>query len=265
MPSLTIASWNVNSVKSRLHQLLPWLREAGPDMVLLQETKTVDHGFPAMEIEELGYHLALSGQKSYNGVAILSKLPLEDVTRALPCLENIPDEEARYIEAVACGEGVALRVASVYVPNGQSTGSEKFPYKLRFLDRLRAHMRQRLELEEIMLLGGDFNVAADPIDLYDPVGLEGTICYHPEERKRFHSLLHLGLTDAFRALHPQEKAFTWWDYRARGFDAQKGLRIDYLLASPQAADRMTDCRILEKMRGGEKPSDHAPVLCTIEV
>jgi len=231
--------------------------------VLLQETKTVDEGFPRLEIEDLGYNIALAGQKTYNGVAILSKLPLDDIRTRLPGDES--DMEARYIEAVASTSGGAVRVASVYVPNGQSPDSDKFQYKLRFLARLRAHAETLLGLEEAFVLGGDYNVAPYPLDVYDPAGLDGTVCYHPLEREALRGMLHLGLYDAFRTLHPQTQAFSWWDFRSAGFETGKGLRIDHLLLSPQATDRLRACEILQQMRGQERPSDHAPVMCTLEI
>lgn len=261
--SLTIATWNVNSIKSRLHQLLPWLGFAKPDVVLLQEIKTVNDTFPYMEIEELGYNVKVHGQKTYNGVAILSKFPLDDVLTALPGSEE--DEEARYIEAVLCLKQGAVRVASIYVPNGQSPDSDKFRYKMRFLERLKAHASTLLSYEEILVMGGDYNIAPYPIDVYDPKSLEGSVCYHPAERSHLRALLHAGLYDAFRLQHPHIQAFSWWDYRGNGFEAGKGLRIDHLLLSPQAADKLIQCTIESSLRGQERPSDHAPVLCTLDI
>lgn len=256
--TVKIATYNINSVRARLPQLLEWLKSAAPDIVLLQELKCLEEAFPRMEIEELGYNLAISGQKTYNGVAILSKFPLEDVVRKLPGEDT--DEEARYIEAVATTPHGILRVASIYVPNGQEPGSERFQYKLRFFDRLHAHAKTLLAYEEKLVLGADYNVAPAPIDVFDPVRLDGTTCYHPEERKRFHRLLHLGLTDAFRALHPDEEhAFSWWDYRGGSWDKNEGMRIDHLLLSPLAADAIKAAGIDIATRGKDKASDHAPV------
>lgn len=258
---ITIATFNVNSVKARLQNLLAWLDAAQPSIVLLQELKCVDEAFPAMEIEERGYNIAVHGQKTYNGVAILSKFPLDDITRGLA--GDPADEQARYIEAVASIPGGALRVASAYVPNGQAVDSDKFPYKLNFYARLRAHWAERLTYNEIAVLGGDFNVAPAPIDVYDPVALDGSVCYHPLERERLNALMHLGFTDAFRTLHPQKQQFSWWDYRANGYERGHGLRIDHLLLSPIAADTLTACIIDEDPRTKDKPSDHAPVICTL--
>lgn len=260
---VTIATWNVNSIRTRLHQLLPWLKERAPDIVLLQELKTLNDGFPYMEIEELGYNVKAHGQKTYNGVAILSKFPLEDVKTTLPGEDT--DLEARYIEAVACLKDSAIRVASIYVPNGQSPDSEKFQYKMRFLERLRAHAETLRSYDEVLVLGADYNVAPYPIDVYDPKSLDGTTCYHPEERKRLRSILHDGFYDAFRLLHPDRQEFSWWDYRSGGFENGKGMRIDHLLLSPQAADKLTECRIDSDIRGQERPSDHAPVVCSLQL
>lgn len=261
--SVSIATFNVNSIKARLSNLLVWLDQAKPDIVLLQELKCVDEAFPAMEIEERGYNLALHGQKTYNGVAILSKFPIDDVKRGLPGDET--DEQARYIEAVVSVDGAAMRVASAYVPNGQDVSSDKFPYKLKFFERLRAHWAEQLQLREIAVLGGDFNCAPMPIDVYDPAALDGTVCYHPAERERLRALMHLGFYDAFRVANPTLQQFSWWDYRGNGYERGHGLRIDHLLLSAMAADRLTACHIDETPRQQEKPSDHAPVVARLAV
>ncbi len=254
---MKIATWNVNSIKARLPHVLAWLAEAKPDVALLQETKTVDENFPAMEIEDLGYNIAVNGQKTYNGVAILSKLPIEDVTRTLPGDEA--DEQARYIEAVV-GE---VRVASVYVPNGSEVGSDKFAYKLNWFERLRAHAQSLLAYEESLVIGGDYNVAPRPQDVHDPERLEGTVCYHPDERSRFRAMVNLGLTDAFAVLHAEPNQYSWWDYRGGAWNKDLGMRIDHLLLSPQAADRLAASGIDRKLRGQEKASDHVPVWCEL--
>jgi exodeoxyribonuclease-3 len=263
MKQITIATFNVNSVKARLTNLLVWLDEARPDIVLLQELKCMTEAFPAMEIEERGYNLAIHGQKTYNGVAILSKLPIDDVMRGLP--GNDSDEQARYIEAVLSTDGGAIRVASAYVPNGQEVGSDKFSYKLAFYERLRAHWKNQLGFHEIAVLGGDFNCAPQPIDVYDHAALDGTVCYHPAERAQLRALMNLGLYDAFRLARPTTQQFSWWDYRANGYGNGHGLRIDHLLLSPMAADRLVQCIIDEIPRQQEKPSDHAPVIVTLNV
>jgi len=252
-----IATWNVNSVKARLPNVLAWLKDATPDVVLLQETKTLDDAFPRVEFEDIGYNLALHGQKTYNGVAILSKHPIDDVSRGLP--GDPEDQEARYVEAFTGG----MRVASVYVPNGQEIGSDKFAYKLKFLGRLARHTEALLRQEEPMVIGGDYNVAPFDIDVYDPAAWEGQVLCHPDERAALRRLLHLGLTDAYRAKHPTAHRWSWWDYRAGAWPKDHGLRIDHLLLSPQAADRLKGADIDRAPRGAEKASDHTPVWCEI--
>jgi exodeoxyribonuclease-3 len=260
--SLSVATWNVNSIRSRLEHLTHYLNEVKPDVLLLQETKIEDEHFPREPIEDLGYNIALHGQKTYNGVAILSRLPLEDVAVRLPG-ETV--DQARYIEAsVSLPENQALRVASVYVPNGQSPDSEKFPYKLGFLENLAQHLKQLHVQHELLVIGGDYNVAPYPIDVFDPAGLDGTTCYHPAERERFRALLHLGYYDAFRTRYPETQAFSWWDYRQNSFQRNHGMRIDHLLLSPAAVDAMQDCTMHRAERTREKPSDHIPVMVTLK-
>lgn len=258
----TIATWNVNSIKSRLPHVLQYLDDAKPDVVLLQELKTIEDNFPFMEIEEKGYNVAAYGQKTYNGVAILSKHPIEDVQKGLP--GNEEDPQARYIEAVITIEDEAWRVASVYVPNGQSPDSDKFPYKMGFLDCLEAHAKTLLTYEEKLVIGGDYNIAPEPQDVYAPKQLEGSVCFHRDERAKYRKLIHLGLTDAYRAIHPQEAdMFSWWDYRGGGWQQNKGMRIDHLLLSPEAADSLKDADIDKTPRGWDKASDHTPVWAEI--
>ncbi len=252
-----VATFNVNSVRARLPQLLAYLREESIDIVLLQELKCVDEAFPFLEIEDLGYNCAVYGQKTYNGVAILSKFALEDVSRGLAGDEE--DVQSRYIEAVVNTPAGVMRVASVYVPNGQEVGSDKFDYKLRFFDRLYDRLKAILEYEEAVIIGGDYNVAPEAIDVYDPKRLSETVCFHSEERKRLRKILHLGYQDAFRQCHPDQPGFSWWDYRGGAFEAGQGLRIDHLLLSPQAADRLISCDVHTPTRAAEKASDHAPV------
>lgn len=255
--TIRIATWNVNSVKARLAAVLDWLDEAQPGVVLLQETKCVDQDFPRLEFESRGWHLALRGQKTYNGVAILSRLPIVEEIRAL----DGDGGEARYIEARLEN---GLRVASIYVPMGQSTESDRFPFKLAFLDAVRERARRLLDLEEPFVLGGDYNVAPEEGDVFDVPAMEGQVLFHPQERQRFRRLLHLGLTDAFRALHAQPHAFSWWDYRAGAWQRDLGLRIDHLLLSPQATDRLVASGIDRGPRGKEKCSDHTPVWCELD-
>jgi exodeoxyribonuclease-3 len=254
---MEIATWNVNSIKARLPNVLAWTKTSAPDILLLQEIKTVDEGFPRLEFEDLGYNVATHGQKTYNGVAILSKRPLDDVQRGLG--EKGEDAEARYIEAFTGG----LRVASVYVPNGQEVGSPKFSYKLEFLARLLSHAKSLLKTEEAIVIGGDYNVAPEDADAYDPDGWRGQVLCHPDERAAFRRLLNLGYIDAWRARHPGEQRWSWWDYRAGAWAKDHGLRIDHLLLSPQAVDRLNGVEIDRKPRGEDKASDHTPVWCDI--
>ncbi|MBI2707854.1 MAG: exodeoxyribonuclease III [Proteobacteria bacterium] len=254
---LTIATWNINSIRMRLPLLLSWLKETAPDIVLLQETKTSDDQFPREAIEDLQYNIAISGQKSYNGVAILSKFPLEDVTLGIP---GFADDQARYLEAVTNG----MRVASVYVPNGSAVGTDKYQYKLTFLKHLYAHTQTLLTYDEAFVLGGDFNIAPTDQDVYDPEEWHEKILCSTPEREGLRSLVYLGLTDALRALHPHQKElYTWWDYRRGDWQNNFGLRIDHLLLSPQAADHLTEAFVDKNVRAIEKSSDHAPVVCGI--
>lgn len=235
-----------------------WLADAKPDIVLLQETKVVDDTFPTEEIEALGYNIAIHGQKSYNGVAILSKSPIEDVMTGLP---GDPDDiQARYIEAFTGG----IRVASIYLPNGNPAPSEKFDYKIGWMERLYDHAAGLLDNDEAFVLGGDYNVCPTDDDVYDPAGWADDALCRPDTRNRFRAILNLGLTDAIRVFHPQSDAYSYWDYTAGAWQKNFGLRIDHLLLSPQAADRLTDADIDRKPRGGERPSDHTPVWCSLK-
>jgi exodeoxyribonuclease-3 len=260
---LKIATWNVNSVNARLAQLTNWLTNEQPDIVLLQELKCTNENFPTQAVEDLGYNLAINGQKTYNGTAILSRSPLEDISTSLT--DDPDDSHARYIEAVTTVNNKVIRVASVYVPNGQLVGSDKFFYKLKFLDALFAHTKNLLEFDEIFILGGDFNVAPEDNDVYDPFSSEGHLCFHKDERAKYRALLSLGLTDSFRAIYPDKHEFSWWDYRAGNWQNNLGLRIDHLLLSPEAADLLSSAHIDRAMRGNEKASDHAPVICQLEI
>lgn len=255
MPT-TVATWNVNSVKARMPHLLEWLATAAPDVVLLQETKCVNEEFPRLELESLGWHLAIRGQKTYNGVAVLSRLKIVEEIASLDGDEG----ESRYIEA-KLENGV--RVASIYVPMGQSTESDRFPFKLHFLDRVHDRAKRLLEDEEAFVLGGDYNVAPEEGDVFSLQVMEGQVLFHPEERKRYRKLQHLGLTDAFKALNPAPHQYSWWDYRGGALQRDLGLRIDHLLLSPQAADRLEASGIDKTPRLKEKASDHTPVWCRL--
>ncbi len=257
---MRIATFNVNSIKARLPRVLEWLEDAGPDVVLLQELKCIDNDFPAMEIEALGYNIAVHGQKTYNGVAILSKHEISDVARGLP--GDPEDEQARYIEGTIQG----VRVASIYLPNGNPVEEDrKFLYKLAWMDRLTAHVRDTLlPGEQPFVLGGDYNVCPTDDDLYDPIGWADDALCRPESRGRFRALCHLGLTEAWRALHPGAVGhYSYWDYVKGRWQKDEGVRIDHLLLSPQAADRLEACEIDKTPRGKEKPSDHTPVWCEL--
>ncbi len=254
----TIATWNVNSVNARLSNVLEWLAAAKPDIVLLQEIKCQDAAFPREAIEDQGYNVATHGQKSYNGVAILSRRPLDDMVRGLP--GDPADEQARYLEASIDG----LRVASIYLPNGNPIGTDKFTYKLAWLERLRTHAAALLELDEALVLGGDYNVIPEPIDCHDPKAWLGDALFQPASRQAFRSLLNLGFTEAYRSLHPDERgAYTFWDYQRGAFQLDHGIRIDHLLLSPLAADRLTACAIDKEPRRRPKASDHTPVVVTL--
>jgi exodeoxyribonuclease-3 len=261
----SIATWNVNSVKARLPHLLDWLKNTRPDIVLLQELKCMDDAFPAMEVEELGYNIAVHGQKTYNGVAILSKFPLEDVRTGLPGDDT--DEQARYIEAVASLSGRAVRVASVYVPNGQTADSDKFQYKLRFLDRLVAHAKTLVEYQEMLVIGGDYNIAPNDADVHNPKAWEGSVLTHDDVRRQFRRLCNAGLFDAFRLIGADSKidGYSWWDYRAGAFARNDGLRIDHLMISSLAADKLVSCEVAKDLRALEKASDHAPVVASFKL
>ncbi|MBM3507883.1 MAG: exodeoxyribonuclease III [Alphaproteobacteria bacterium] len=251
---MRLATWNVNSIKARLPNVVDYLREASPDVVLLQELKAPEQDFPHLEIGDLGYNAAVLGQKTYNGVAILSKFPIADIRRDLPGDDE--DEHARYIE----GETAGIRVASLYLPNGNPIESPKFDYKLAWMKRLAIHARELLESEEPFVLGGDFNVTPTDVDVFNPVANARDAVCRPEARAGWRELVYLGLTDAFRALHPDEtRAFSYWDYRAGSFRKGDGMRIDHFLLSPALADRLTACDIDKKPRAQEKASDHTPV------
>ncbi len=260
---MKIATWNVNSIKARLPNVLEWLDDAQPDVVLLQEIKTVDDGFPAMEIEERGYNCAVHGQKSYNGVAILSKYPLDDVVRGLP--GNDGDDQARYIEAwVDPGGDGGVRVASIYLPNGNPAPGEKYDYKLGWMGHLADHAAHLLKTEEPVVLGGDYNVIPADEDVHDPAGWADDALFLPETRAKFRTILNLGYTEAWRSLHTESHVYSFWDYQGGAWQKDNGIRIDHLLLSPQATDRLTACEIDSDPRGKKKASDHTPVWCELD-
>lgn len=253
---MRIATWNINGIKARLELLIRWLEEEKPDIVGLQEIKTVDEGFPTAEIEALGYNVVTHGQKSWNGVALLSKLPFDEVHRGLPGEDA--DEQSRLIEGVFSVETGVIRVCNIYLPNGNPVDTEKFPYKLRWMDRLNAFVAGRLELEEPFILMGDFNLIPAPIDAHDPAAWWGDALYRPESLERFRILRNLGMTDALRSITAEE-AYTFWDFQAGAWRRNAGIRIDHLMLSPQATDRLDDVTVHKDVRGWDKPSDHVPV------
>jgi exodeoxyribonuclease-3 len=259
---MRIATWNVNSIGARLETVLGWFREAQPDVACLQEIKCVDEKFPKSEFEQLGYNVAVHGQKTYNGVALLSKTPLEDVRKGLPGDDG--DDHARYLEAVVSGER-PVRVASIYLPNGNPVGTDKFAYKLKWIERLNRHARELLAFEEPLALAGDYNVIPDPQDADDPKSWLGDALFQPETRGAFRALKWLGLTDAYMEVDGAPGGYTFWDYQAGAWQRNHGIRIDHLLLSPQAADRLTGVTIHKDVRGRDKPSDHVPVVAELDL
>jgi exodeoxyribonuclease-3 len=253
---LRIATWNVNSVRQRLEHLLRYLKEAEPDVLCLQELKCTEDAFPRAEVEAAGYNTYMVGQKTFNGVAILSKTPAE-VTYGLPGDDG--DSQARYVEAVVGHGAGVVRVASIYLPNGNPVGTEKYPYKLAWLDRLTQRTRGLLALEEPLVLAGDYNVIPEARDAKDPDAWRNDALFLPQTRDAFRSLLNLGLTDALRATTDEAGVYTFWDYQAGAWQRNNGIRIDHLLLSPQAADRLQSVVVDQHVRGWEKPSDHVPV------
>lgn len=260
-----IATWNINGVKARIDTVKAWLEEASPDVACLQEIKSEDAPFPRQALEDLGYHVETHGQKGFNGVAILSKTPLEDVTRGLPGDDS--DEQARFITArVTPAEGGNLppiRVACLYLPNGNPVETEKLPYKLGWMERLITFASQALEAEEPLVLAGDYNVIPDARDLHDESVWKGDALYQPVSRGALRRLEALGYTDAVRAVS-DDVHFTFWDYQGGAWQKNHGIRIDHLMLSPQLADRLTTVRVDDHVRAWEKPSDHVPVIGAFE-
>ncbi|MBX9930392.1 MAG: exodeoxyribonuclease III [Methylobacterium sp.] len=261
---MRIATWNVNSIKQRVGHLTAFLAEAKPDVVCLQELKCQDAAFPREEIEAAGYAVETLGQKAYNGVALLVRAPLamSEIRRGLPGDEA--DEQARYIEALVTGEDSApVRVASIYLPNGNPAPGPKYEYKLAFFERLTAHARTLLAAEEAVVLAGDYNVIPAAEDASEPEAWMGDALFLPQTRMAFRALLAKGFTEALRACDPKPGLYTFWDYQAGAWFRNAGIRIDHLLLSPQAADRLVSASVQKHLRGLEKPSDHVPV--TVEL
>ena len=255
--SLRLASWNVNSLKVRLEHVSDWLAAAQPDLLGIQETKLTDENFPADAIRELGYHVAFSGQRTYNGVAVVAREPMTDFITDIPGL----DDPQRRVLAVTIGE---LRFINLYVPNGSEVGSDKYAYKLHWLTKLRDWLADEIRQHEKLAVVGDFNIAPGSEDVHDPAEWEGKVLCSVPEREALQSLLALGLEDAFALAPPEGNRFTWWDYRAAAFRRNRGLRIDHILVSPALAGRCREFTIDLEPRKRERPSDHAPVFATFE-
>ncbi len=260
---MRIATWNVNSVRQRLDHLLTWLRDTSPDVACLQEIKCVDDAFPREQIEALGYNVVTHGQKTFNGVALLSRFPLEDATPRLAGDDE--DVQARFIEGLISLKSGVVRVGCLYLPNGNPVDTEKYPYKLRWMNRLADFTRDRLKLEEPLILAGDFNVIPEAKDAANPAAWVNDALFKPETRKSFQTLLGLGMTDALRAVTDEAGQYTFWDYQAGAWQKNNGIRIDHLLLSPQASDRLVGVGIDKYVRAWEKPSDHVPVWVDLDI
>jgi exodeoxyribonuclease-3 len=255
---MKIATWNVNSIRVRLPQLLDWLAAQRPDVVCLQETKVPDEQFPVEALHAAGYHAACSGQKTYNGVAILSRRPLTHTTHNAPGLDG---GQKRYLAATVGG----VHVINLYVPNGEAVDSPKYDYKLAWLKALHRHIKNALKAHPRLVMVGDYNIAPEPRDVHNPKVWEGRVLYSEAERAAFRALLDAGLTDAFRQFEHPEKSFSWWDYRMGAFKRNLGLRIDHILLSAALRPKLRSCTIDVEPRRAERPSDHAPVMAEIEV
>ena len=253
---MKIATFNINGIKARFEGLSEWLSESAPDVAVLQEIKSVDENFPREAFEDMGYTVETHGQKSFNGVAILSKLPLEDVTRGLP--GDSDDEQARWIEATVMGE-TAVRVCGLYLPNGNPVPGPKYDYKLAWMDRLKSRAEGLLNMEEPAVMCGDYNIIPQDEDAARPEAWKDDALARPESRAAFRRILNLGFTEAFRVRHHGPGHYSFWDYQAGAYDRNDGIRIDHHLLTPQAADLLKDCWIEADVRGRQKPSDHVPV------
>lgn len=260
---MKIATWNINGVKARIDTLLEWLKQSQPDVAVLQEIKSQDDGFPRGPIEDLGYNVETHGQKGFNGVAILSKRPIEDISRGLP--GDPDDEQARWIEATISGEDAAVRLGGLYLPNGNPTPGPKYDYKLAWMERLHTRAAELLAMEQPTILLGDYNVIPQPEDAARPEVWTEDALYLPQTRAAFRRLMAQGWTDGIRAFAPTGERFTFWDYQAGAWQKNHGIRIDHLLFSPQAADLTTAVGIDKDVRDWEKPSDHVPVWCEVSL
>jgi exodeoxyribonuclease-3 len=265
---IRIATWNVNSIKARVGIVTGWIKAKKPDVLLMQEVKCRDDEFPRAEFERLGYHAETVGQKAYNGVAILSRLPMRVERRRLP--GNATDDQARYIEVMIEPPAKdkrhrsTLRIASIYLPNGNPVGSEQFTYKLDWMTRLIRHARGLLKKDDVLALGGDYNVAPTDSDVYDSIAWANDSLCRPEARAKFRELLKLGFTDVIATRHPEPGNYTFWDYQARAWPKNHGWRIDHILLPARSRSLLADCGIDRQVRDGDKPSDHVPVWCDLK-
>ena len=257
---MKLATFNINGIKARIEALPAWLADAVPDVVCLQEIKSVDEAFPRDVFEDMGYRVETHGQKGFNGVAILSKLPLEDITRGLPGDDT--DEQSRWIEATVIGTQ-AVRICGLYLPNGNPAPGPKYEYKLAWMARMEARVRALLATEMAFICLGDYNVIPQAVDAAKPAAWVDDALYLPQTREAYRRLLNLGLTEAFRTRDPRPGMYSFWDYQAGAWERNNGIRIDHLLMSPQAADLLEDAQIDKAVRAGEKPSDHVPVWVTL--
>lgn len=260
---MKIATFNINGVKARINALTDWLDDANPDVAILQEIKSIDENFPREILEDKGYNVETHGQKGFNGVAILSKLPLEDVTRGLPGAagagrEGVDDEEARYIEATVVGD-VAIRICGLYLPNGNPAPGPKYDYKLRWMDRLYNRAQELMAAETPALMAGDYNIIPQAEDAARPDTWRDDALFRLESREAFRKIVNLGFTEAFRARESGAGHYSFWDYQAGAWEKNNGIRIDHFLLTPQCADLLNNCWIESEVRGKEKPSDHVPV------
>jgi exodeoxyribonuclease-3 len=260
---MRIATWNVNSIRQRLDHLLTWLQERSPDVACLQEIKCVDEAFPREPIEALGYNVVTHGQKTFNGVALLSRLPFDETTSGLA--GDPLDDHARFLEGVVSLKHGSLRLACLYLPNGNPPATDKYPYKINWMKRLFDYSVDRLKTEEPLILAGDFNVIPSAADVHDPALWVNDALFLPETRERFQALLNLGLTDAVRAVTADPGQYTFWDYQAGAWQKNNGIRIDHMLLSPQASDRLMAAGIDRHVRTWEKPSDHVPVWVDLDL
>lgn len=260
---MRIATWNVNSIRQRLEIAVAWLKDRQPDLVCLQEIKCVDEAFPREAFEALGYNVAIHGQKGFNGVALLSRMPFDETTPRLAGDDS--DVQARFIEGVVAGMNGAVRVGCLYLPNGNPIGTDKFTYKISWMNRLIQYARERLKFEESFVLAGDFNVIPTAADARFPEAWTKDALFQPQTRERFQSLVNLGFTDAIRATSDDAGLYTFWDYQAGAWQKNNGIRIDHLLLSPQATDRLHSAGIDKHLRSWEKASDHVPVWVDLDV